>query len=304
MCDDNMNINKEIATLLNLPNSPFEAVLPSPDGDEHVWPELKTLRRQRGDQVHVKGHFRRVENVVWREWFVRSISPPSPSSPTEKENSFQNKTKIIVHGKDAGDIPAEYETFPPKRHEMLAIGTHIDTRITPGFFYKVRINGSEKYQFKGNALRLQSIGKGYGKRFTFASKCLNANKNYFWSDSHNEGYAFSIQVVFNHEEFGIYDAQQRHIGRAVVEFVSDAQNEIEHVEKDGAFEKTVRVTMRCNVDIKCGPHGMVSLISNETLSLEGKAIVIKAQKSAKAVTKCIEDVEIPPLGRCTLRSDE
>ncbi|XP_070567567.1 uncharacterized protein [Ptychodera flava] len=301
MCDN--SINKEIATLLNLPSSPIEAMSPlllDNMTEDHAWPELRALRKrkQRSDTLSLKktGNFRRLENVVWREWFVRCQSPPSPT-PSENECP----RKIIVNGID---IPTEYEIYEPRRHEMAVIGSYVDPRISTGFCYKVRINGTEKYQFKGKPLRLQSVGKGYGKRLTFAGKSLNQNSNFFWSDTHDQGYAFSIHAVFENDEFGIYDSNHRHIGSAVVESVSDVQKEIAHVTKKDYNEKTVAVTMRCNVQIRSGPHGLVSLISPETLNLDGLAVVVKANKSDKAVTKCVEDIEIPGIGRCTLRSDD
>lgn len=77
----------------------------------------------------------------------------------------------------------------------------MDPRILTGFSYRVRPADAKKHLFGGAALVLQGIGRGYGKRLTFASTSLNNNENYFWSDSHPEGYGFSIQAVVPGDSF-------------------------------------------------------------------------------------------------------
>lgn len=55
-----------------------------------------------------------------------------------------------------------------------------------------------RYLFRGAALRLESIGRGYSRRLVFEpdSSCsLNENENFFWTDSHPGGVALELQVV-------------------------------------------------------------------------------------------------------------
>lgn len=84
---------------------------------------------------------------------------------------------------------------------MPVIGTYVDPRILTGFKYRVRAADSKKFLFNGDALVLQAIGRGYGKRLTFASNNLNNNGNYFWSDTNPEGYGFSIEAVSPGDKF-------------------------------------------------------------------------------------------------------
>lgn len=62
--------------------------------------------------------------------------------------------------------------------------------------------------FGGRALELQSIGRGYARRFTFQpdSGQLNNNENYFWSDSRPDGFMFVLEVVSVGDKFTVFDA--------------------------------------------------------------------------------------------------
>lgn len=57
---------------------------------------------------------------------------------------------------------------------------------------------------------------GYGKRITFASESHNMNDNYFWSDSHPEGYGFGLCLVQEHDKFTLKDANNIPIATAEV----------------------------------------------------------------------------------------
>lgn len=59
---------------------------------------------------------------------------------------------------------------------------------------------------QGRALYLESIGRGYGKRITFVGDSYNSNDNYFWSDTHPEGYGFSLSLVQEGDKFTLIDA--------------------------------------------------------------------------------------------------
>lgn len=75
------------------------------------------------------------------------------------------------------------------------LGTFVDPRIIPGFYYRVRPAGSRRHLFEGRSLLLQSVGMGYGKRITFKPDTLNAPENYFWSDSHPEGIGMETRAI-------------------------------------------------------------------------------------------------------------
>lgn len=69
---------------------------------------------------------------------------------------------------------------------------------------------------QGRALRLVSVGMGYGKRITFASDKHNINDNYFWSDTHPEGYGFALRLVQEGDKFTLRDANGYSVATAEV----------------------------------------------------------------------------------------
>lgn len=101
-------------------------------------------------------------------------------------------------------------------------GTYVDKRILPGFHYIVRAAQAKLPLFGGKPLNLLSIGRGYGKRFTFESTSKNNNENYFWSDSYPEGFGFAPQAVFEGHRFRIFVGDEE-IGVAVVKKASKPQ---------------------------------------------------------------------------------
>lgn len=95
----------------------------------------------------------------------------------------------------------------------------MDRRIVTGFCYKIRPAHGTRALFQGRALRLVSVGAGYGKRITMESDGGRrlTNDNYFWSDSYSDGLGFSLHVVRPGDAFVVVDARQRrHIGDARV----------------------------------------------------------------------------------------
>ncbi|XP_002734474.1 uncharacterized protein LOC100370901 [Saccoglossus kowalevskii] len=273
-------VNQEIACLLNAlhqPDIPEPRITDDPDWQEFI--ESSTLRktRDRSDQ-----------NVdVWPKMYIRARVP----------STEDNNNKVMVMGKNVNDAATEYEIENIQQHEMPVIGTFVDARIFPGFRYTVRILGTKNRQFGGKALKLLSIGKGYGKRFTFKGPFLNHNENYFWSDSHPDGYAFSINAVAEEEEFGIYDtAGIRHIGHAIVVHVSESQKEISQtVKPDKSIEKQLRLSMRCSVKLMTQPRG---LVSEKDINFDN--VVVTCNNRSENVEI---QVELPFVGKCTLRSD-
>ncbi|KAJ9579008.1 hypothetical protein L9F63_024883 [Diploptera punctata] len=131
-----------------------------------------------------------------------------------------------VFGKSIGDVPTQYTITGLEAHELPVIGTYIDPRIIPGFSYRVRPAGSKKHLFGGASLRLMNVGAGYGKRITFApdSNALNNSRNYFWSDSHPDGFGFEPRAVHEGMKFAVMAEDQR-LGEGSVFRADAAQQE-------------------------------------------------------------------------------
>jgi hypothetical protein len=67
-----------------------------------------------------------------------------------------------------GEVPARYHVTSLRPHEMAVVGAYIDPRVAPGFCYRVRTLGEDsRILFKGRAIKLLSVGRGYGRRLTF-----------------------------------------------------------------------------------------------------------------------------------------
>ena len=101
----------------------------------------------------------------------------------------------------------------------FAAGTFVDNRVLPGFRYIVRPAHAKSPLWGGKALKLLSIGRGYGKRFTFDDECKNDNQNYFWSDSYLEGFGFAPHEIFAGQKFRIFAGagMSEELGIAIVE---------------------------------------------------------------------------------------
>ncbi|XP_071957130.1 uncharacterized protein [Antedon mediterranea] len=186
-----------------------------------------------------------------------------------------------------------------RKHELSVEGVHVDQCILPGFKYKVRRLGvKNKYLFEGRALHLLSISQGYGKRITFESKIKNLNSNYFWSDSNDDGYGFSLIAVEHGDKFTICNLRRRPIGHAIVEDVDETQTEINSKIDGTEITKEVGIRMRCRVRYTSEPHGMMSLRREETVFINGLAVVAKSRTNLKAVTKLIKNIELMSVGPC------
>lgn len=167
---------------------------------------------------------------------------------------------VVLDGSTLGDVPAIYRIPPPAPHQMPVIGVYIDPRVLTGFRYKVRpmqavdaapLSVKPRYLFGGRALQLQSIGRGYARRFTFesAGSTLNDNDNYFWSDSRPEGFVFEIEVVSIGDKFTVYDAN--HEPQGTLEVVQLQRDQLETDQKfnnDGSIEKRVKISTLCKVE--------------------------------------------------------
>ncbi|XP_033120497.1 uncharacterized protein LOC117119746 [Anneissia japonica] len=184
-------------------------------------------------------------------------------------------------------------------YELAVKGIHVDERILPGFKYRVRTLGlKNRYLLNGKALHLINIGQGYGKRLTFESNLHNMNTNYFWSDSSDKGYGFSIVAVEHGDKFTVCSLERRPIGHAVIEDVDPSQIEL-HSEVIGKnITKEVSLRMRCRVRYTCEPHGMMSLRADEMVLVSGLAVVTKSQNQSKAITELIKNIELMSIGPC------
>ena len=171
----------------------------------------------------------------------------------------------------------------------------------PGFHYRVRLLGSQRHLFEGQALRLQSVGLGYGKRITFQGESLNYTDNYFWSDTATEGYGFSLQVLRPGSSFLVYFTDERPIGTAFIEEVHQDSHVIgTYVNKEGVA-KHVSATFTATLTYDAERHGVLPLVMKETLDLTGTVIAVKPPRGKKAWTRHIMDVVLPNVGNCMFR---
>ncbi|XP_068220230.1 uncharacterized protein [Palaemon carinicauda] len=195
-----------------------------------------------------------------------------------------NSVITVVDGEKTGDIPFQFSIHGLQTYELPVVGTYVDPRILTGFKYRVRPADSKKHLFGGRALTLQSIGRGYGKRLTFAGDKLNQNENYFWSDTNPEGYGFSIQAVAPGDAFRIKSSSGEDLGRAQV-FRADAPQVEERTEvsADGKIvTKRVRVTLTCDVSF----HDE----DDKTILVTGTAVIVRKGRTAQV--QRLEDVAV------------
>lgn len=101
-------------------------------------------------------------------------------------------------------------------------------------------------------MKLLSIGRGYGKRFTFESAARNVNDHFFWSDSYAEGFGFAPHEVIPGLMFKIM-AGDEEIGTALVKKANKPQVEIEMVMlPDGGVLKRLRIEIVCHLEVGTG----------------------------------------------------
>ena len=252
---------------------------------------------------------RRLQNALWRVWWRQTRArfhasvKEIPDGENIVEEAIPEVRTIRVCGADIGDFPTRYTIPALKPHEIPVVGTYVDKKIVPGFAYRVRWNGTNEYLFDGVALVLESIGKGYGKRLTFHSQDIE-NDNFFWSDSNSEeGFAFSIQVVFEGDKFDVVDRKGRVVGETQVTAVGDEQ-EIEEVSvRKGKTNIVASVEMECTLKFSTQDHVPENL-RGQTVDVvtSGLALTQKDKKSWKAKTVEIRNVHILDLGACLFQS--
>ena len=182
----------------------------------------------------------------------------------------------------SGGIPNQYSIESLKEHELPVVGTFVHSYILPDFRYRVRVIGTDEYLFDGKALKLESIGQGYGKRLTFESDDVLENNNFFWSDSNDLGFAFSIQVLFAGEEFQVHDRVDKCIGRFFIKSVNERQQVINISQEESLISVHAKVNFSASLWLyreSCLP---ASLCEKEiTLTGSGIAMVNRLSSTVK-----------------------
>ncbi|XP_014254362.1 uncharacterized protein LOC106669406 [Cimex lectularius] len=157
---------------------------------------------------------------------------------------------IRVRGTSISDVPTTYTVAGLDAHQLPVIGTYVDPRIIPGFHYRViPAAGKRRPLFGGRPLKLVSIGMGYGKRITFAPDSLNSSENFFWSDSHPDGFGFEPSAVRAGMKFNIYAGELR-LGEANV-FRADTPQEEKHMELVKEENGKTTIIKHIHVDLTC-----------------------------------------------------
>lgn len=252
---------------------------------------------------------RRLQNALWRVWWRQTRArfhasvKEIPDGENIVEEAIPEVRTLRIRGADIGDFPTEYVIPALLPHEIPVVGTYVDPKIVPGFAYRVRPNGTDDYLFDGAALVLKSIGKGYGKRLTFHSEATE-NDNYFWSDSNNEeGFSFSIQVIFEGDKFNVLDRQGRRVAETTLTAVGSEQ-EIEKISlRKRHLRVVVSVEMECTLKFSPLEH-VPEHLRGQTVDLPASGIALsqKDSKCWKAETVEIRNVHIPDLGACSFQS--
>lgn len=220
---------------------------------------------------------------------------PTTEHPSSCDQISSNH--VTVSGADVSDIPTSYVIPKLAPHEKAVVGTFVDLMITPGYPYRLRLNGTDDFLFGGKPLTLLSVGQGYGKRLTFHSDDILNNNHYFWSDSNPpNGFAVSICLSIN-GEFLIKTKDGRIVGRSAVTSVNEEQviNKLRCPLKH-AVELEVKVQFTCTLS-------RFDLQSDwSELTLQGVAIATKSKHGA--VVGCIENILVPGCGECIFEKNE
>ncbi|XP_044269859.1 uncharacterized protein LOC123014691 [Tribolium madens] len=201
--------------------------------------------------------------------------------------------RVTVRGRDINDVPTQYSMHGLEPYELPVVGTYVDPRVIPGFYYKVRPSDRKEHLFGGRALKLLSIGMGYAKRLTFEPDSLLTPDNYLWSDNHPDGLGLEIRAVHKDMKF-IIKARDQILGEASV-FRADKPQIEEKMEKiktqsgKYAIEKYVHIDVMCHIAIAIPGGGCVE--NTETLMrVYGLAVVRKEPNRNEAHVIRVENV--------------
>ncbi|XP_057650884.1 uncharacterized protein LOC130890683 [Diorhabda carinulata] len=200
--------------------------------------------------------------------------------------------RFTVRGDSINDVPTKYTMTGLESYEIPVVGTYVDPRIIPGFFYKVRPNDRRNHLFGGRALRLLSIGMGYAKRLTFQPDSLVEPDNYLWSDSHPDGLGLEPRAVHKGMKF-VLESGDVVLGEATV-FRDDLPQVEEHMERiktpnGEAVQKYIFIDVLCH--IRLARTGGASTENEEHLMrVTGLAVVRKEPKASEANVIRIENI--------------
>jgi len=211
------------------------------------------------------------------------------SIPFRKDSplSFQFPQKSVPFGQlslnNKRELPA------PKKHELLAMNGYIDKNIVPGFRYRVREIETQKKLFDGEAKYLESIGQGYGKRLTFETDDILENDNFFWTDSNEHGYAFSIEAISVGDIF-VAKLGNRELGFVKITSVQENQKIDSSEVEDRSVVKKVKVDFQCKMAEKWNESTFGGKFS---LNLQGVATLVKGRQEQRSK---IQDIKISNQG--------
>ena len=248
---------------------------------------------------------RRIQNALWRVWWSqrRSRYHATQEDIPDQEAVLEcpPEAKItLVRGDEISDVPTEYSIPALRVQELPVVGTYVHKHIIPGFAYRVRRNGSDNFLFDGQALVLEKIGQGYGKRLTFESEDLINNENFFWSDSNRDlGFAFSMKVVSESDKFVVFDSADRRVAEASVSSVRDEQEVQSTGIENGCIVCEVYVfDMECQVSFTTDEH-VPHMFRGLTMGfiLCGVASAKKPNNQVQASFVEVKTV-LAPLGAC------
>eukprot|EP00112_Aurelia_sp_Birch-Aquarium-sp1_P000913 Seg109.3 transcript_id=Seg109.3/GoldUCD/mRNA.D3Y31 product="M-phase phosphoprotein 8" protein_id=Seg109.3/GoldUCD/D3Y31 len=187
---------------------------------------------------------------------------------------------VTAYGNGFDGIIAKKQFESPlvlcEKHELLVYETFIHKEITPGFCYKVKENGSNRFFFDGNGRYLEYIGQGYGKRLTFESDNILENENFFWSDSNAMGYTFTIQAISAGETF-IAKIGEAEIGTAIVTRVGQIQEIVNSEIKINKVCKTVKIEFDFTMTENCNDRKT----GTKALTVEGIALLSKDKREKR-----------------------
>ncbi|XP_064461353.1 uncharacterized protein LOC135371214 [Ornithodoros turicata] len=215
------------------------------DAEEECWQELEAFwgaEKQRC-QKELPIPSSSTEDQLERQDFLSEPPVAVRKSTTPVKN--RKDSLYIVRGEDINDVPTSYVVSGLRPHEFPVIGTFVDPRIIPGFRYRVRVNSTQRVLFDGRALRLDSIGRGYGKRLTFepTGSSLNENDNFFYSDTIAQGFGFSPIAIEVGEKFRVRHVKsEEYCGELVCSEIARPQEEISSTASDNRrVEKEIKV---------------------------------------------------------------
>lgn len=226
---------------------------------------------------------------------IKTVQDGTTKRPHRK--STEKPSSLLLDASECGDFPARYIIAPVEAHQFPVCGVYIDNRVIPGFKYRVRPLPAvgevveRKHglpcMFGGRALTLQSIGRGYARRFTFEAdeNHLNDNDNYFWSDNRPEGYAFELELISEGDKFTIFDANREAQGTLEVVKLEGPQVEISGSMSAHSVEKRVRVKLIAKVEF------FETGVAKPT-PVTGVAVAIKQARTPHAVVTRVSNVMI------------